>query len=439
MSLAGKDRPDDQHDDRHNDQHDDQHLDLPDDQQSHPPDDTLAGSPDNSLADPPNNTPGDPPDNPPDDTPQNTPGGPPDNPPDNTPQNTPGDPPDNPPDNPPDDPPDEVSADPAVRGAAGDPATEPEPAGTHRQNRREATGDASTSRSEVREPSNVESEVGAPAGPISFVRRREIEAVHREVESNAGDRDRTLVGVHKYREALFANYFRARSPFVITWPDNLYIPADADYRTYWSSPAPDDHRYRYRWANGRDGHRDGSDASEKTGRLFSWVNASDMDTGYIGFAGTGVTLVPRASLSSVTVTATVDLVAESRWWFLPAGPIGFAAFSYRGTAYIAGWEIDPITGAWELLSPFGSRTLFAFDESGKGGSAISSQRHAFTDLSVTLELRGSRTYAIGVALEAQISFECRDRSGTPYVRQPGDDVKLWASIAAVVPSLTMTT
>ncbi|TFC04340.1 hypothetical protein E3O42_05470 [Cryobacterium adonitolivorans] len=73
----------------------------------------------------------------------------------------------------------------------------------------------------MREPSNVESEVGAPAGPISFVRRREIEAVHREVESNTGDRTRTLIGVRKYREALFTNYFRARPPFVVTWPDNL--------------------------------------------------------------------------------------------------------------------------------------------------------------------------------------------------------------------------
>ncbi|WP_255454959.1 hypothetical protein [Cryobacterium adonitolivorans] len=41
-----------------------------------------------------------------------------------------------------------------------------------------------------------------------------------------------------------------------------------------------------------------------------------MDSGYIVFAGLGV-------------TASVDLVAESRWWFLPAGPIGFAAFCYN--------------------------------------------------------------------------------------------------------------
>ena len=122
------------------------------------------------------------------------------------------------------------------------PDPEPEAAGTHRQNRREATEDASTARSELRRPSSVESEVGAPAGPISFVRRREIEAVHQEIELSTGDRTRALVGVRKYRDALFANYFRPRSPFVVTWPDNLYIPADADYRAYWSSPAPDDHR-----------------------------------------------------------------------------------------------------------------------------------------------------------------------------------------------------
>lgn len=291
----------------------------------------------------------------------------------------------------------------------------------------------------TRAPSPVESEIGAPAGPISFVRRREIEVIHQEVESSVDNRERTLAGVQKYRTALFDQYFRPRSPFIASWPDNLYIPAGADHHGYWSSPPPQDHRYRYRWANTRKGRPDGSDASERTGQLFSWVNASTMEDGYIGFAGTGVTLVPRASLSSVTVSAEIELVAESRWWFHPTGPMGYAAFAYRGTAYIAGWEIDPITGAWELLSPFGSRTLFAFDESGRGGSPISSQRHAFSDLSTTLQLRGSHTYAIGVALEAEISYECRDKSGTPYARRPGDDVKLWASIAGHIPSITLTT
>jgi hypothetical protein len=326
--------------------------------------------------------------------------------------------------------------------------------GTHQENRREHTEVDATSHAEHRAPSPVESDIGAPAGPISFVRRREIESIHQELEHTGADLDRRQPGTGtpvagtsgtaqavtaKYSEALFTNYFRARAPFIDTWPDDVYIPADADYLNYWSSPPPDDHRYRYRWSNSRNGSQDGSTASERTGQLFSWVNASALDAGYIGFAGTAVAFVPRASLSSVTARADIELVAESRWWFRPAGRIGFAAFAYRGTAYIAGWEIDPVTGAWDLLTPFGSRTVFAFDEHGRGGSPISSQRHAFSDLSTTLQLRGSHTYAIGVALEAQISFECRDKSGKPYVRRDGDDVKLWAAIAGLVPSITLTT
>jgi hypothetical protein len=35
----------------------------------------------------------------------------------------------------------------------------------------------------------------------------------------------------------------------------------------------------------------------------------------------------------------------------------------------------------------------------------------------------------GVALEAEIAFDCRDSSGHPYKKQPGDDITLWAAIA----------
>ncbi len=169
------------------------------------------------------------------------------------------------------------------------------------------------------------------------------------------------------------------------------------------------------------------------------MNVSGLNPSYIGFAGIGVSVLPQASLSSVLVSADVDLVAESRWWYQPGATGGIASFSYRGTAYMAGWEVDPLTGQWTLLKPFGSRTLFKFTESGQGGSAISSQRHAFNDLSVTLQLQGSHTYAIGVALETEIAFDCRDRTGHTYKKQPGDDIKLWASIAGNVSSVSVST
>ena len=122
---------------------------------------------------------------------------------------------------------------------------------------------------------------------------------------------------------------------------------------------------------------------------------------------------------------------------MPGTASGYANFSYRGTAYVAGWEVDQVTGQWELLKPFGARTLFTGDESGQGGSAINSRVNAFTDLSVTLQLQGGHSYAIGVAADGEITFDCRDQKGRPYKKQPGDDIKLWASIACDVASITV--
>ena len=288
-------------------------------------------------------------------------------------------------------------------------------------------------------PSSFASEVGAPAGPISLVRRQEIDEVQRGIELPAADAATRLRSVRAYRDAVFGQYFRDRPAFTLDWPDGLYIPADADFAKYWFVAPPEHHRYRYRWNNTDTGQPAGSSASEKDGRLFSWVNVSGLNPSYIGFAGTGVSLTPQASLSSVTISADIDLVTETRWWYMPGTPAGSAHFSYRGTAYLAGWEIDPVTGQWELLKPFGSRTLFKFSESGQGGSAISSQRQAFTDLAVTLQLQGGHTYALGVAFEAEIAYDCRDRTGHPFKKQPGDDIRLWASIAGTVASITVST
>lgn len=297
----------------------------------------------------------------------------------------------------------------------------------------------STSDHEARGPSPVASEVSAPAGPISFVRRREIEELHRELEISDTDGQASMESIIKYRNAIFAQYFRERPEFALAWPDSLYIPSDADFKNYWIASPPASHRYRYHWVNTVNGQSAGSSASEATGHLFSWINVSSLKPSYIGFAGVGVSIVPQATLSYVKVSADIDAVTETRWWFMPGTAAGFANFSYRGTAYVAGWEVDPVTGQWELLKPFGSRTLFKSDESGQGGSAINSQVHAFNDLSVTLQLQGGHSYAIGVAFETEITFDCRDRGGRPYKRQPGDDIKLWASIAGSVPSITVST
>ncbi|MGO4692045.1 hypothetical protein [Glaciibacter sp. 2TAF33] len=277
-------------------------------------------------------------------------------------------------------------------------------------------------------------DAGGPSGSFGSAGNREFEKIHRELELHI--LDGSLDGVVTYRDALFSRFFTDRPAFTLAWPAALYIPSEADASKYWFTEPPADHRYRYSWT---DPQPTASAASEKTGHLFSWVNVSDLGADYTGAAGTGVQVIPQATLSTVKVSADIDLVANHHWWYLPGTSAGYSNFSYSGTVYIAGWEINPVTGVWELLRPFGSRSLFSFRESGAGGSAIVSTRHAFNDLSVRMQLQGGHTYGIGVAFEVQVSFVCTDGQGHPYVKQPGDDIKLWASILGDVASISVAT
>ncbi len=242
-------------------------------------------------------------------------------------------------------------------------------------------------------------------------------------------------GLGAYRDHIFTEILLERPWFTLAWPDHLYIPGQADHRPHWIVPPPDDHRYRYAYADGSGA----STADAGTGRLFSWVNVSGLNPAYTGFAGVGAAVRPAATLAYLTVGADVDLLAETRWWYLPGPAAGYSTFRYRGTAYVAVWAIDPVSGAWELLRPYGARTLFAFDERGQGGTAVDSRRHAFDDVRATVQVQGGRRYAVTVSFEATITYDCRDRGGRPYVKAEGDDIRLWASIAGSVPSISATT
>lgn len=279
-------------------------------------------------------------------------------------------------------------------------------------------------------------DAGAPAGPISRIGDEALVAVRDRMEELVVGQTVRGGGVTDYRDAIFTSFVRDRPVWTLAWPDSLYIPSQADFRTYWFTPPPADHLYRYAYADGTGA----STADAGTGRLFTWVNVSDLTPGYTGYAGVGARIVPSATLSYLTVGADVDLVAESRWWYLPGSSAGFASVSYSATAFLAVWVIDPVTGRWELVRPFASRSLFSFTQSGLGGSAVSSRHVAFDDLAATVQVQAGRQYAVTVSFEATISYDCRDRTDRqPYRRQPGDDIRLWASVAGQVASISAST
>ena len=293
----------------------------------------------------------------------------------------------------------------------------------------------SADQSKHNEPS-TRGDSGGPPESLGLSGHGALTEAHAELERHSLDKDGAAEPVLKYRDAVLDRYFPDRPIFTLAWPHSLYIPADADSNQYWISPAPADHRYRYRWT---DPQPTNSTASEKTGRLFSWTNVSALNPSYTGVAGVGVRLVPTASLSTLRISADIDVLTESRWWYLVGSSAGYASFSFRGSAYITAWEINSVTRSWELQRPFASRALFNYRTSGQGGNAVRSDHHAFDDLSVKVQLQGGHEYAIGVSFETEITYDCHDRNGKPYKKQPGDDIKLWASMVGQVASISVST
>lgn len=278
---------------------------------------------------------------------------------------------------------------------------------------------------------------GRPGSTLMPTRSAAVDAVLERIET--AEHAPPLELLDEYRSLVFRDFVSERPSFTLAWPEHLYIPAQADSRRYWFTDAPADHRYRYDWANTSGGQPAGSHASADDGRLFAWTNVSGLEPGYTGYAGVGARFAPTASLSYVRLGTSVDLVAEHRWWYLPGPQAGYSDVRYLGTVFLAVWEIDPVTGRWELVRPFASRSVLSDQRQGQGGAAVVSARHAFDDLGVTVQLQGGHVYAVGVSFEAQVRHTLLDRDGSAYSKQPGDDVRLWASMLGTVESISIST
>ena len=269
--------------------------------------------------------------------------------------------------------------------------------------------------------------IDPPGGAIEALDLRDREA-HDDLERTLLDEHVDVDALSRYRDRL-SRVLRPGPIRSFAWPSSWYVPGDADYRQHWIVPPPADHRYGWAAQNSIGGAPAGSHASAATGRLFAWSNASSLGSSTVGYARTGAYVRPTATLATYDVSASVDVATEWRWWFLAsAGASPYATFHYRSTAYVAGWQVNPVDGAWELLRPFAARTLLSTRARGSGSFAVEHARHAFDDLHVRLQLERGRTYAIGVSFETQVTPTVVDQRGAPYVRQPGDDIRCWSSM-----------
>jgi len=215
---------------------------------------------------------------------------------------------------------------------------------------------------------------------------------------------------------------------LLLWPESWYIPADADFKQHWFLPPPDDHRYR--WA---DHDAQASLASAADGRLFSYhVPAWQQVPSYVGYARVGIYLQPTATLATYRLSASVDLEAQWRWWFLPQSTIPHGSIGHRADVEIHVWQWNPATRGWELLPQRAARPIVRATHTGQGGMAIAVEHETFDDLRLDVQLQGGRLYAAAICFRTEVVYGMHDLHGRPWLWPPGDDVKLWIWMAGVV-------
>lgn len=274
-----------------------------------------------------------------------------------------------------------------------------------------------------------------PDAPIGRLELPELDAAREAMELGVREGELDLDALVRYRDLAF-DHFRPDILPLLSWPRSWFIPQQADFRQHWPTPPPPSHRYDWTSTNRIDGGPSPSHASAVDGRLFAWGFATLPDRSTLGVARTGIFFEPSETLATYRLGADIDVTAEWRWALLPASTGVYGRVDYRCTVYLAVWQVNVVDGSWELVRPFGARTLVRTHSTGAGLAAVSRERHAFEDLRLDVQLQGGRTYAIGVSFEADVDAAIVDHSGRPYAKRPGDDVRLWASMLGVVPRIT---
>ncbi len=281
-------------------------------------------------------------------------------------------------------------------------------------------------------------------GPIAVFEDADLNAVRDRLEATLRERPGAAIDVVRdYRTALLRLVDRVDDRWRLRWPDSWFIPSDADFRSYWFLEPPSDHRFDVDWAGSVLYPPPTACSGDRaTGHVFAYTALAPNNRHDSGFAGVGVHVRPSATLSYLDLSVEADVVAESRIWMLLARPTSnLPTARVRCTAYLCGWDIDPVTGNFELLRPFGARVLIDAADSGQSGTPI---KHVHVPLggnalSTRLQVQAGHTYVIGFHAEVDIDVDVRDAQGQPYQPGPNDDFRVWGDVTASVTRLTAQT
>lgn len=194
-------------------------------------------------------------------------------------------------------------------------------------------------------------------------------------------------------------------PLVLEWPTTLYIPGDADYRTYWWHEPPADHRYFGAWKDS-----DANTASSGTGTLHANNQLRPQDRHTSSSAGLGVLYSPPFAYGVISLRPTVSCSGEHRWvqeYTHVAGSTHTVL-----TVRLAMWQW--IESRWVLVAPVRSVLVAdGYPHAGTGGEMVRSFGRQFSgaDLATNFVVRGDGTYLLGVLARTEIWSTLTDDRG----------------------------
>jgi hypothetical protein len=231
-------------------------------------------------------------------------------------------------------------------------------------------------------------------------------------------------------------------PPSLAWPDDLYVPGLVAYQQYWVLPPAHDHVYQWDWTHSTNPDPNGCSADNGHGYLFSTVNATNLAGRNRATAGLALEYVPTHTLAQVRVSADLSVSGHTKYQTLPHGAHGFLHGELFGTAFLLGWEINPVTGKWEELANSASKTVFAETSWYGLQDTGTTAARAWKGSSFTCDfvVQSGRHYAFGVVFQVTIDMDLRAADDhSPYVRQPDDAIQAWGYLAGNVAQMTVDT
>lgn len=260
-------------------------------------------------------------------------------------------------------------------------------------------------------------------------------------DSDAGD---LKARIFNYRDALQEHLLNStfKGPLIrFGWPSSLFIPADADWMSYWVAAPPSENRYALDWAPASPpaGY---SQASKDDGTLFCQQRIRTIDHYLKSEAGLGVLFTPTRTLSVVSLQPEVSCSGQHRW-FAEFGTPGFAQVRVAGSTRVkaslilAAWHRIPGAGGFDLMHWKEFPVIEVGPDSGVGQQAISSYQRSFTgkQLATPLLVEKNHTYLLGVVARVSVWSTLTDDRGQPLPLIEDGTFRVWGSLSCLVPHI----